>query len=243
MSKPDYKLKSKILKEYTNFDLYNKCQKVLYRYSAGSDVSKNEFDHACLTLRYLEKRDPQEYKEYGRISHAKCARVVRLKKRILGMLVSGDCLFLTLTFNDEAFKYNTADSRRQAVRRFLNELNAFDYVANIDFGKKNGREHYHAVVAIDKIDYKKWTYGAINGQKVRNSIKFDDDGVVKCESVEKIARYVAKLTNHAIKETTKRSTIIYARKSRIVKPVTVNDNVFDNDEPILDLFVQGELNL
>lgn len=247
MSKPDYELKSKILKEYKNLDLYNKCQKVLYKYSYGQTVTYEEFEQAGLTLRMLEKNSPREYKEYSRISNAKCKRVLKLKKRIFDMIYKNDCLFLTLTFNNYSMEHNSADSRRQAVRRFLNSLNV-PYVANIDFGAKNEREHYHAVVEIGRIDYKKWKYGAINGLKIRNDIKYDEDGVITSESVEKISRYVAKLTNHAIKETTKRSVIIYSRnktsKRREQSELNaINRAVLCNDSPALDLYKQEEIKI
>lgn len=240
--KPDYKLKSKILAEYKNLDLYNKCKKVVYK-SFYIKVSESELENSMETLKMLEKTNPVEFKEYRRISDAKFARVRRLKKRIFDMIYKNECLFLTLTFNDDALKNNTADSRRQAVRRFLNLFNV-PYVANIDFGKKNGREHYHAVIQIGKIDYHLWTYGAINGLRIRNDLKYDEDGVVSSESVEKISRYVAKLTNHAIKETTRRSVIMYSRGKNRSRQKKVNLLVpLPSDITFPDLNVQLEFDL
>lgn len=210
MSKPDYKLKSKIIREYKNLDLYNRCKKVLYKFFYVGNVTQEEFDNAGQTLKFLEESNPTEYKEYFRILDSKHKRISRLRARIFDMIHKSDCLFLTFTFTDNTFNKTCSDTRRQAVRRYLNALGV-PYVANIDFGKKNGREHYHAVVQIGKVDYSKWKYGAINGIKIRNDMKYDDDGVITSESVEKIARYVAKLTNHAIKETTRRSVIIFSR--------------------------------
>lgn len=94
---------------------------------------------------------------------------------------------------------------------YLTALNV-PYVANIDFGKKNGREHYHAVVASGKVNYKLWDYGALNGEVIRNNVKVDEDGSISIESAQKIARYIAKLTNHAIKQTVRRNVAIYCRK-------------------------------
>lgn len=247
MSKPDYKLKSKILKEYKNLDLYNKCQKVLYKYVYGKTVTYEEFIQAGETLHLLEKNNPREYKEYSRISNAKCKRVQKLKGRIFDMIYKNDCLFLTLTFSDMSLERTSADTRRQLVRRFLNSFNV-PYVANIDFGKKNGREHYHAVIETGRIDYSKWKYGAINGLKIRNDIKYDDNGVMTSESVEKISRYVAKLTNHAIKETTKRSVIIYSRnkfseKREKSEKNAIKSNIFTDDSSVLDLYKQSEMEL
>ena len=206
----DYSLKSKILKEYSNLDLYNKSSKVIYKYIYTDSVSDVEYKNAISTLSFLEKTFPKEYKEYGRILHAKFARVARLKKRIVDYVYYYDCLFLTLTFNNEVLSSTSSKTRRDYVSRFLKQFGV-PYVANIDFGAKNGREHYHAILCTDNIDYHLWKYGLINGIKIRNDIKTDEDGVVTSETVERLARYVAKLTNHAIKETTKRCSIIYSR--------------------------------
>ena len=78
------------------------------------------------------------------------------------------------------------------------------YVANIDYGSKNKREHYHALINCDKVDFKSWRkYGNINAKRVRNKDIESDK--------TKLSKYIAKLSNHAIKETTKRSCLIYSR--------------------------------
>ena len=115
------------------------------------------------------------------------------------MLESGPCLFLTLTFTDEVLRKTTENTRRQTIRRYLKSF-GFPYVANIDYGKKNGREHYHAVIQTDHVDYSAYTYGAINGEKIHSA-----------EDYVKLSKYVAKLTNHAIKQTNKRQVIIYSK--------------------------------
>ena len=214
-SKPNYELKSKLLREVTMLENYKRYSKSVYHYVYGKDMSNDIPYSMALDLSYFHRTHfPEEWKECGRISHAHCNRVVRLKKRIADMVLLSPCLFLTFTFNDYSLSHNTADSRKQAVRRFLNDLNV-PYVANIDFGKKNHREHYHAVVAIERIDYKSWKYGAINGQTIRNHT----------DDIKKLAKYVAKLTNHAIKETVKRNAIIYSRK----KHCCVNDKFYVTD--------------
>ena len=141
----------------------------------------------------------ENWQEAHRINKASYARVKRLKTRIASMLKNGECLFLTLTFTDETLGKTTEDTRRQAVRRYLKSFGV-PYVANIDYGKKNGREHYHAVIQTDHVDYNGYTYGAINGERIRS-----------VEDYVKLSKYVAKLTNHAIKQTNKRQVIIYSK--------------------------------
>lgn len=145
----------------------------------------------------------KEYRECIKINKASYERTKRLKNRISDMLLNGNCIFLTLTFNDETLQDTTPKERRVAVSRYLKSFNC-KYVANIDFGSQNHREHYHAVINCDNISFDGWRkYGNINAERIRNrDIKSDKT---------KLAKYICKLSNHAIKETTKRSSLIYSR--------------------------------
>lgn len=146
---------------------------------------------------------PKDWIECKKINHAEFARSVRLYHRIEDYISSseGGSLFLTLTFSDETLAKTSAKTRRTYVCRFLKECGA-RYVANVDYGSEKGREHYHAVVSAPKIDYKPWhDYGAIKGEKIR----------VKDNTCKNLGKYVAKLSNHAIKATTRRCSIIYSR--------------------------------
>ena len=146
------------------------------------------------------------YKWYGsdyvdecrRINNAYYSRKRRLKDRVNELLHSGTCIFLTLEFNDDVLRDTKSDTRRKYVQRYLKSISD-KYVANIDFGKENHREHYHALVLIDWID-EKWDYGYIWREKVRSY-----------SNPKKLSKYIAKLTNHAIKETTNRCCYIYSR--------------------------------
>ena len=126
----------------------------------------------------------------------------RARTKIESILQSGTALFLTLTFTDDVLVSTTEKTRRTYVSRFLKE-NCIEYIANIDFGAKNGREHYHAVVSVDnKLDYSKWKFGALNGVKIRKNSK----PLV-------MAKYINKLSNHATKSTTKNSRLISSRSN------------------------------
>lgn len=151
---------------------------------------------------WLEGR-VEEFNEALKINDAHYHRIKRLNKRVGAMLEDGQCLFLTLTFNDNCLNETTPHDRRVAVTRYLKQYQT-KYIANIDYGKTNHREHYHALILIDKVNNETWKkYGNINFKKVRYQ---------NGKSPSKIlAKYIAKLSNHAIKETTKRSTLIYSR--------------------------------
>lgn len=141
--------------------------------------------------------------ELQRISNADYERNKRLHNRITEILAVGEnpC-FVTFTFNDETFERLNSDSRRQAVFRYLKK-HCNIYVANIDFGEKNGREHYHAVC--DCHPSCLWNSELHNGFIQVQQIRLKDATPVR------LSKYISKLTNHAIKATTRRTAIIYSR--------------------------------
>lgn len=210
----DYAFKSYVLKEHNELlqkaktsSLFDYAIYQLNENGVVSHILKHHNDNilSCsdLFLDCLDKGLEKEYKECLKINHASYYRTQRLKQRIESMLLNGSCLFLTLTFNDEALQNTTPLERRVAVSRYLKQFNC-KYVANIDFGKENGREHYHAVIGCDKISFESWRkYGNINAERIRNRHLQSDK--------TKLAKYICKLSNHAIKETTKRSSLIYSR--------------------------------
>lgn len=139
------------------------------------------------------------FKEYDKYR----AKTYRVRTKILSIMMTGACSFLTLTFTDEVLANTTEETRRRYVSRFL-KSKCTDYVANIDYGKLNGREHYHAVVNGIDIDMADWDkYGFSHCVPVGRK----DDHT----TASKISKYLYKLSNHATKETTQRKKIIYSR--------------------------------
>lgn len=131
------------------------------------------------------------------------AKTYRLKKRLLNYFdkYTDNLVFVTLTFSDKTLLNSSYESRRTYVRKFL-KSNCKDYVANVDFGAINEREHYHAVCTND-IDFNGWyKYGGLFVERI----------VVK--NAGALAHYIDKLVNHAYKVCTGLSTrLIYSRKS------------------------------
>lgn len=123
----------------------------------------------------------------------------RVKKHLMNMFKQGSCIFCTLTFDDNNYVDVSPQTRRKYVQRFLHRFKY--YICNIDYGDLNGREHYHAVVVSDKVDCKWWKYGNIDFEKVK---QYKQDN--QC-----ITSYLCKLTNHAIKTSTKNYRLLYSR--------------------------------
>lgn len=210
----DYAFKSYVLNEHKELLKQVKKSKLLEfkisQYYENGEITPFLERLSNETIRFndlifecIDKGLKHEFNECIKIDNANYRRVKRLKDRVAKMLNKGKCIFLTLTFNDLTLANTTDKERRVAVVRYLKMFKS-DYVANIDFGANNHREHYHALIVADKVNYSKWNkYGNINGQKVRlRDIESDKT---------KLSKYIAKLTNHAIKETTKRNALIYSR--------------------------------
>lgn len=208
-NKPDYELKARVIAS-GKVKEYKQISRALYAHytllETGEIIHSNlDFATAEQRRSFLISESPKEYREAGKIAHANYEQTKRLKKTIKHMLeTSENCVFLTFTFTDDVLATTSPKTRRTYVSRFLKEQST-QYVGNIDFGGKNGREHYHAVCN-SLVCPKEWVYGALNVQRVRYNPEKPD--------VTKLAKYVAKLSNHAIKETTKRCALIYSRKPR-----------------------------
>lgn len=204
----DYAFKKKVLDSklcerirsamWHDFCVRDLCENGVVRKSATKEhETLNDIHDYCLSNGTIK-----EYNEALKINNAFYQRLKRLRARVNKMLCNGECIFLTLTFNDDTLTSTSEKERRVLVSRYLKRFNSL-YVANIDFGKTNHREHYHALINCSVIDYGAWhDFGAIKGEKVR---------FVSGDSCIKLSKYVCKLSNHAIKETTKRSALLYSR--------------------------------
>ena len=232
----DYDLKSQILKIELDV-LQRQVSKSLYFH----DFPNQEIEcflcyHLALEIECFYRTCYSDlWEEAEKINHARYERVRRLKHYISRLLNYGNAQFLTFTFNKHSLDNLSASTRKTYVTRFLKKLDTL-YVANIDFGKINEREHFHAVCCSDYVDYTSWNYGALNGQLVRT-----------VEDSPALSKYISKLTNHAIKETTKRSSMIYSRltfdeyeRKQKVKNISF-DEVSCDVLPFSDEYYQDEL--
>lgn len=136
-----------------------------------------------------------------RLNNAHYCRYKRLRWRVSRMLDHWDCTFVTLTFSDKYID-SSLDTKREYCKRYLSSFEV-PYVANVDYGSKNGRVHFHAIIAasIEDLNDVPWKYGFSHFQSC--SIDEADE--------KRLCKYVAKLSHHALKATTKNSRLIYSR--------------------------------
>lgn len=136
--------------------------------------------------------------------HCYYKRLVRLKKRIASLLEYKHPYFITLTLNETSTGLKMGTYKRKITQTF-DDVQAIDFVYNIDYGKSTERLHFHAIVSFNNpLDYKQlyhiWKYGAINIKPI----------IIK--NAEALKKYIAKQTNHAIKRNA--GTIFYKRKKK-----------------------------
>lgn len=206
-NKPDYSRKSALL-EGGLPQMLNSLERKIYKAGKSNDIETLEASQDEKAF-FRELIGEDDFKECERINHARFERTSRLHKKISSMIDTmvfddeSHVQFLTLTFRDDVLASTSEKTRRTYVSRYLKD-NCSRYVANIDYGEENGREHYHAVVLYsDKVNYTDWNkYGIINGERVQKT----DDG-------KALSRYTSKLTNHAIKKTASRCSMIYSRQT------------------------------
>lgn len=182
-----------------------------FSYEVYKGLRDGDFTTADFYIRALndiENERPPDYINVStQLTKGRARKSKNIKERILYMLsISPSVYFVTLTFKSSVLD-NTSDlTRRRYVTRALKDNSTY-YVANIDFGDKKEREHYHAVTN-SPLPKKQWPYGFSDCRKVGSS----DSGPAK------IAKYVAKISNHALKPSTggnlRFKPIIYSREKR-----------------------------
>lgn len=177
------------------------------------------FDEALdLNFEMMEK-SPLLWHDCERVFHSTSAKRTRAQKRIKCMFKArdrfgGSIYFVTFTFNDEYLDKTNADTRRQKVRRTLKASGANDYYGNIDYGAKNGREHYHALIWGDSNALGEYQQTDEKGHSHTKLSVFDEYekkvGFLYVETVgddadgsvsARIGKYIQKFVNHATKET------------------------------------------
>lgn len=201
------------------YEFYKEFQHTAFLYDQDK-VAKEVFDYYLEQYQALPIEQIQVCKS---IYDSSRSRAKRLRHKIETWAKHGYVYFLTFTFKDSILTNTSADTKRQYVRRFLKSQD-FVFCANQDFGGKFGREHYHAVICskeklpgtlkkskdgwyLDSPIFHRWNdkIGFVN---VQGPILMTDE--TKKDSL-KVSKYVSKCSNHALKETAQRSSLVYSR--------------------------------
>ena len=210
----------------------------------------NKYTNLTADLTYLER-----FKAIYGVDLIKCIetsnynryqRLKRFRKYVFWCLnTDGYCLFVTLTFDDEMLSKSFAYRKKQ-VQIFLKSCSPY-YLANVDFGSKNEREHYHALLYFPyEKEYQSFLSRCVlksKGIYISKEWKYWNEFIL-CKSgkddVTRLSKYVTKLSNHAFKDSTKSSTYrtIYSDSITILNkllneskrnPLFLTDSIASND--------------
>ena len=182
--------------------------------SLSWEIYSNNLETDAKTILLNSGYDIDEINLAIKVNNSWFAKCHRIKKRIIKMENEKQkdnlkMFFATFTFNDDTLEKNSKESLKTYVRRFLKD-NCIDYLANVDYGKKNGRIHFHAVcIAKDVLPYQIWyevhNYGTLKVEHCRFDKEKSDE--------KKMSKYINKLSLHSIKDTTGMKRVITCRRS------------------------------
>lgn len=167
--------------------------------------NEEHFIKECARLRENIKRSPsdviEQYERFLSLPIGKDAlrkntnewkREKRLRDRVRYMFATKrPVFFLTFTFDNESLSLHSEKRLKRAVLKWVHTY-ADIFIVNKDFGSKNARLHYHALVVAknDKVDLSTWSLGFFFSRVC---------GKKACD-IANLGAYVAKLSRHAIKE-------------------------------------------
>lgn len=185
----DFNIQKDILLSECNL-YYKDFQKLQFINNLDTLYKTDIYDNLC------EKFGFENFTKYAqKVNFNFYKRKTRLIKRVENLLTE-ECLFVTFTFTDSVLQHTKQDTRRKYIQRYLKNYN---YVANIDFSPNKNREHYHAILQTTNIDLDGWQYGFIHYRHINIS------------NSEKLATYITKLSNHAVKNSVKNNRVMYSR--------------------------------
>lgn len=142
--------------------------------------------------------------DFERILKARYNKVSRIKKRLIYLLTRCNYVyFCTFTFSDKVLNFND-EYKRRLIKWTLRDFDVdIKYILNKDFGDLTEREHYHCIVGtninlnLNSFIQDKYPCHCL-AIKVRNT---SDD-------VKRLSKYINKLTNHCVKDSTCKSRVI-----------------------------------
>lgn len=141
---------------------------------------------------------------------------------------------LTLTFNDDALSTLNKETRFRYVKEWLNR-NVTDYIGCIDYGKMNGREHYHFIVNVPlsflevqhiskrgRVNYRirdaPWAYGFMSLYDVY-------------EDLRRTASYAFKSSSYAFKSSSSADRVFHKRGVSHWSPLFDDDDLMGEEFP------------
>lgn len=143
--------------------------------------------------------------EYERILSARYMKVSRVKKRLVYLLYNFRYIwFCTFTFDDHYID-KCDRTKKDLIKNLLKEIDFNSYIIlNVDYGSQTERQHFHCIFGTNKdLDLKSILDQYYPCYSYTEKIRLDTS------SIKKIPKYINKLSNHAIKDSTNASRIYF----------------------------------
>lgn len=172
----------------------------------GTYFDLNRFIENEILCNALFDMTPMEVVECERIRKNTYQQIKKIHDHLC-FLCDGnwDLFFMTFTFNDKTLETTTRKTRRDRISRLLNDFSE-DYILNIDYGEKNEREHFHAIVCISDSKNKSYPIekkGYVNFPYFDDKYKYGYYSAELCritpDDKKRLSGYISKLTLHSIK--------------------------------------------
>ena len=136
---------------------------------------------------------------------ARYNKISRIKQHFIYMIMKKkNIYFLTFTFNDSYI--NKCDrTKKDLIKNLLKEIDFNSFIIlNVDYGSQTERQHYHCIFGTNKdLDLKSILDKYYPCYSYTEKIRLDST------SIKKIPKYINKLSNHAIKDSTKGSRLYF----------------------------------
>ena len=197
-----------------NWLLHSKYSHLL-NYEVAVPEEGTFYYEAVMLSREISSLNEYERPIFDKMVHiikARKQKQYRLRKRYQSWKNQGYLVhFVTFTFSNDFI--NLKDSvKRKYFTRYMRDK-CIDYFANVDFGEKNGRIHFHLCgVFKNSNEFTKSVVDKYGHQHYNNdwSYGFSDIQVSNSENTE----YMDKLVNHAIKDSTESGSNIITMRHR-----------------------------
>lgn len=168
-----------------------------------SEVIKyNQYLRQCFTTNTPIRL---QNKEYDRILNARYNKISRIKRRFVFLISRYKFIyFCTFTFDDKLIK-KCDRTKRDLIKASLNSFDSdIKFILNVDYGTKTEREHYHCLVGTNKSSSLRQHLK--NVYPCRTGVEF-----VPCSvsDIKRLSKYINKLSNHCLKDSTKGKRIYF----------------------------------
>lgn len=171
-------------------------------------------DELLLTLNNYNKLRFESFKnhlvfnkneDYERVLCARYMKVSRVKKHFIYLIYRYKFLyFVTFTFDNDLLKCCERTQKDYIKKSLLGFDKDIKYILNADYGSQTERLHYHCICATNVdgnfLEFIRDHYPCRSNVEQIN---------IASDDIKRLSKYINKLSNHCVKDSTKKRRIVY----------------------------------